>query len=123
MNLTGEVDELVVASASSLPRGDRPTPQTKFCGLAAFSASYDAARARPQTCADWFAVPLDHCGFTNSGWLHSFITTNWRTLGKALAPGAGQSANCSIRALLPQDSGSVDARHLLPPVKTCECSG
>ena len=38
-NLTGEVDELLSALGLSLPRGERPTPQTKFELLTALSAS------------------------------------------------------------------------------------
>ena len=38
-NFTGEAEELLAAFGMSLPRGDRPTPQTKFALLSAWSAS------------------------------------------------------------------------------------
>ena len=38
-NFTGEVDELLGAFGVSFPRGERPTPQTKFELESALSAS------------------------------------------------------------------------------------
>src|SRR5919206_3259731 len=84
-NWTGDVEELLTAFGSSLPRGERPTPQTKLPLFTAFSASYDATSARPQISADTFAPAVSHCGLMNSGWLHSFMTTNWCTLGNERA--------------------------------------
>src|SRR6516164_6088242 len=84
-NVTGVVDELLAAFGASFPRGERPTPQTKFELETALSASYEAASARPQTMADWFAPAVFHCGFTNKGWLHSFMTMNWCTVGNVWA--------------------------------------
>src|SRR5581483_8745001 len=95
-NLTGEVDELLGAFGASLPRGDRPTPQTKSALFTRLMASYEAASARPQTEADWFWLAAFHCGLTNSGWLHSFITTNWRTVGNAAATAPAHAPNCWI---------------------------
>src|SRR5262245_34275767 len=123
MNRTGEVDEFVAAFALSLPRGESPTPQTKLPGSTALSASYAAATARPQIAADWFWPAAFHCGLTKSGWLHSFMTTNWCTVGNVLATRETQLANCWIRALLPHDSGSADVLQRLPSVKACECAG
>src|SRR5206468_8535611 len=84
-NVTGEVEELLTAVGLSLPRGDSPTPHTKFRLLTALSASYEAASARPQIWADWFCPLWSHCGFTKRGWLHSFMTMNSCTLGKVRA--------------------------------------
>jgi aspartate oxidase len=55
--------------------------------------------------------------------LHSFITTNWCTVGNARATSAVHAANCWISALSPHPSGSVDGRQRLAFVKTCEWSG
>src|SRR5262249_5772747 len=103
--------------------GDSPTPQTKFCGLTFLIASYAAASARPQIAADWFVPPEFHCGLTNRGWLHSFMTMNWCTAGKVCAIVAAHWANWLIRAVLPHESGSFDGAHFAPPVKTWEWSG
>jgi hypothetical protein len=52
MNVTGFVEELLAAFGLSLPRGERPTPQTKSELETALIASYAATRARPQIAAD-----------------------------------------------------------------------
>src|SRR5579862_6354036 len=111
MNRTGEVDELTAVCELSLPRGERPMPQTKFARLARLSASYAAASARPQTCADSFCPAEPHCGLRKSGWLHSFMTTNWCTVGKAAATCPVQPANSSILPVLPHAVGSADGWH------------
>src|SRR5262249_6104852 len=122
-NLTGEVDELLGALGASLPRGERPTPQTKFELETALRASYAATSARPHTAADWFALRAFHCGLTKSGWLHSFMTMNWCTVGKVCATIAVQAANCWILVVSPHERGSVDAGHRFPSVSACEWSG
>ena len=66
---------------------------------------------------------MSHCGFTNSGWLHSFMTTNSRTLGNVRATLAAHAANCWMRAVLPHASGFVDGAQPAPFVNACECSG
>jgi hypothetical protein len=114
---------LLAAFGASLPRGESPTPQTKFELETALRASYAAASARPQTIADWFPPAEFHCGFTNSGWLHSFMTMNWCTVGNVCATIAVHEANCWILVASPQESGSVEALHFFPSVSACECSG
>jgi hypothetical protein len=64
---TGEVDESLAAVGLSFPRGDSPTPHTTSWLFTAWSASYDAASARPQISADWFWPALFHCGLMNNG--------------------------------------------------------
>src|SRR5438477_9526131 len=122
-NVTGLVEELLNAFGLSLPRGERPMPQTKSELETPLIASYAAASARPQISADWFAPDLSHCGLTKRGWLHSFMTTNWLTVGNRAATAAAQAANCWIRVVLPQASGSLDGLHLVPPVSAIECAG
>ena len=58
--------------------------------------------------ADWFEPAVSHCGLTNSGWLHSFMTMNWCTVGKVRATIAAQAANCAIRVESPHAAGSVE---------------
>src|SRR5262245_26443504 len=116
MKRTGEVDEFEAARGLSFPRGESPRPQTTFARFAAFSASYAAASARPQIVADWFCPAASHCGLRNSGWLHSFMTTNWRTVGKASATCPVQPPKSLISLLSPQAVGSRDGRQRFPPV-------
>src|SRR5579862_2432806 len=110
-NLTGEVEELFAAAALSLPRGERPTPQTKFWLLTPCRASYEAASARPQISADWFWPDWSYCGFTKRSWLHSFITMNSCTDGNVFATSAVHDAKAWICCVLPQPCGSVDGAH------------
>ncbi len=64
-----------------------------------------------------------HCGLTNSGWLHSFMTMNSRTVGNVWATVAVQAAKAAMLALFPHAWGFVDGVQRCPPVKACECSG
>src|SRR6266404_6641926 len=121
--LSGFVDELLAACGLSLPRGERPTPQMKLELATALIASYAAIRARPQIAADWLFPALSHCGLTTRGWLHSFMTANWVTLGKRFATDAAHNANCWILPVLPHASGSIDGAHLLPPVNAMDRMG
>ena len=66
---------------------------------------------------------MSNCGFTKSGWLHSFITTNWWTVGNAAATWPTQAANAWICGRQPQPFGSVDGAHFAPPVNAIEWSG
>ena len=122
-NVTGLVEELLKAFGLSLPRGERPMPQTKAALETPLIASYAAASARPQISADWFAPDRSHCGLTKRGWLHSFMTTNWLTDGNRRATAAAQKANCWMRLVSPHDSGSIEGAHLLPRVKAIEWAG
>src|SRR5579862_6336032 len=100
-NRTGEVDELVIALGLSFPRGESPIPHTKLDGSTACSASYAAASARPQTSADWFVPATVHCGLTKYAWLHSFMTTNWCTVGNVRATSAVHAAKRWMRTESP----------------------
>src|SRR5262245_57884138 len=122
-NVTGVAEEFVIAVGLSFPRGERPMPHTWMPALTPLSASYAAASARPQIAAAWFCPDASHCGFTNSGWLHSFITTYSRTLGNVRATSAAQAANCWMRTVLPHASGSDAGAQRAPLVSACECSG
>src|SRR5262245_34563506 len=116
MNLTGEVDELLTACGLSLPRRESPTPQTKFALLTLLIASYAAASARPRVLAATFWSLASHCGLMNSGWLHSFMATNCRTVGNVCATCAVHSANARMLSLSPHASGSLDGLHFAEPV-------
>src|SRR5579862_7836068 len=87
------------------PRYHGPSPQTKFVLSTACSASYAAASARPQTSADWLAPAVVHCGLTKYGWLHSFMTTYWCTVGNVRATCAVHAANRAMRTVSPHWSG------------------
>src|SRR5262249_28781057 len=105
-NVTGVADDLLGALGAAFPRGAGPTAQTKFQLETRLSASDAAASALPATVANWFAPYVFHCGFTNSGWLHSFMTMNCCTVGKVCATIAVHAANCWIFVESPQESGS-----------------
>ena len=84
---------------------------------------YAAASALPQMAADWLSPVVPHCGFTNRGWSHSFMTMNSCTVGKVRATAVTHAANCAIFVGSPHELGFVEGAHFVPPVKACECNG